>query len=287
VTGRRRPGDQTARWQFEKNQPTTNQLPRQPVTPSTHAQARMRSVIPSPATVAPWDMMAVAMARLLHDGESVFLGVASPLPMVATLLAKRLQAPDLVSLNITGAVDAEPERLPTSTVDPALLQGTRSIVTLADLFDLSARGRLDVAFLSGVQIDRGGRINLSAVGSYERPAVRLPGGAGSALLMPTARRVILWRTRHDPRTFVERLDFVTAAGNVDRVVTPLGQFIRRNDTLDVEFLHPGVTPEAFRAATGFAVEVGIETPVTPAPTPEEVAALRLVDPEVVRRSEFR
>ena len=40
-----------------------------------------------------------------------------------------------------------PERLPVSTVDPALLHGTRALVTLADLFDLSARGRLDVAFL--------------------------------------------------------------------------------------------------------------------------------------------
>ena len=137
------------------------------------------------------------MARLLHSGETVFHGVASPLPMVATLLAKHLYAPDLTYLNITGAVDSQPERLPVSTVDPALLHGTRALVTLADLFDLSARGRLDVAFLSGVQIDAEGRINLSAIGSYEHPTVRLPGGAGSAMLMPTARRVILWRTKHD------------------------------------------------------------------------------------------
>ena len=89
----------------------------------------------SVASAPPWDMMAVAMARLLHSGETVFHGVASPLPMVATLLAKHLHAPDLTYLNITGAVDAEPERLPDSTVDPALLHGTRALVTLADLFD--------------------------------------------------------------------------------------------------------------------------------------------------------
>jgi glutaconate CoA-transferase subunit B len=237
-------------------------------------------------TVAPWDMMAVAMARLLRPGETVFHGVASPLPMVATLLAKRVHAPDLTYLNITGAVDAQPEHLPVSTVDPALLRGTRSLVTLADLFDLSGRGRLDVAFLSGVQIDGAGRINLSAIGSYERPAVRLPGGAGSAMLMPTARRVILWRTKHDPRTFVERLDFVTAAGNVDRVVTPLGVFVRRDGRLEVESLHPGVTPEAFRAATGFLVEVGPETPITPRPTADEMEALQAIDPDGVARSEF-
>jgi glutaconate CoA-transferase subunit B len=232
-------------------------------------------------------MMAVAMARLLHSGQTVFHGVASPLPMVATLLARRLHAPELTYLNITGAVDAQPTSLPVSTVDPALLAGTRSLVTLADLFDLSARGRLDVAFLSGVQIDGQGRINMSAIGDWERPTVRLPGGAGSAVLMPTARRVILWRTRHDPRTFVERLDFVTAAGNVDRVVTPLGVFVRRGEWLEVESLHPGVTPETFREATGFAVEVGAETPTTPPPTVDELAALRMVDPEGIRSSEFQ
>jgi glutaconate CoA-transferase, subunit B len=232
-------------------------------------------------------MMAVAMARLLHSGQTVFHGVASPLPMVATLLARRLHAPDLTYLNITGAVDGQPDSLPVSTVDPVLLTGTRSLVTLADLFDLSARGRLDVAFLSGVQIDGQGRINMSAIGDWERPTVRLPGGAGSAVLMPTARRVILWRTRHDPRTFVERLDFVTAAGNVDRVVTPLGVFVRRGEWLEVESLHPGVTPETFREATGFAVEVGAETPTTPPPTVDELAALRMVDPEGIRSSEFQ
>jgi glutaconate CoA-transferase subunit B len=231
-------------------------------------------------------MMAVALARLLRPAETVFFGVASPLPMVATLLAKHLHAPNLVVLNIAGAVDAAPQRLPISTVDPALLHGTRALVTLAELFDLSARGRLDVAFLSGVQIDGAGRINLSAIGAYDRPTVRLPGGAGSALLMPTARRVILWRTRHDPRTFVERLDFVTAAGNVDRVVSPLGVFVRRDGRLVVESLHPGVTPEGFKAATSFALDIGPETPLTPPPTTEELAALRAIDPAGVARSEF-
>ena len=235
---------------------------------------------------APWDMMAVSLARLLEPGETVFHGVASPLPMVATLLAKRLHAPTLTYLNIAGSVDPQPDHLPISTVDPALLHGTRSLVTLADLFDLSARGRLDVAFLSGVQIDGQGRINMSAIGEFTHPRVRLPGGAGSAMLMPTAKRVILWRTKHDPRIFVDELDFVTAAGNVDRVVTPLGIFVRRDGRLQVESLHPGVTPEMMRDATGFPVEVGPETPVTPPPTSEEVATLRAIDPDGVVRSEF-
>ena len=240
---------------------------------------------PAPAHDAPV-MMAVAMARLLHDGETVFHGVASPLPMVATLLAKQLQAPGLVYLNITGSVDPRPERLPVSTVDPALLRGTRSLVTLTDLFDLASRGRLDVAFLSGAQIDQQGRINLSVIGDFARPKVRLPGGAGSAALMPSARRVILWRTKHDRRSFVDRLDFVTAAGNVDRVVTPLCVFVRRDGRLEVESIHPGVAPEHLRAQTGFAIAVDASTAVTPVPTAEELVMLALIDPDRVIDSEF-
>lgn len=238
------------------------------------------------AEIDPRAMMAVSLARLLRDGETVFHGVASPLPMVAILLAKRLHAPNLVYLNITGSVDPHPAHLPISTVDPSLLRGTRALVTLTDLFDLSARGRLDTVFLSGVQIDRQGRINMSVIGEFARPKVRLPGGAGSAALMPTARRTILWRTKHDPRTFVERLDFVTAAGNVDRVVTPLCVFRLRDGALTVESIHPGVSPETLKSATGFAIEVCERTPVTPAPTDEELAALAEVDPTGVSGSEF-
>jgi glutaconate CoA-transferase, subunit B len=239
-----------------------------------------------PAPVGPRAIMAVAMARLLRDGETVFHGVASPLPMVAILLAKRLQAPNLVYLNITGSVDPSPDRLPVSTVDPALLKGTRSLVTLTDLFDLAARGRLDTAFLSGAQIDGQGRINLSAIGDWARPKVRLPGGAGSAALMPSAKRVILWRTKHDRRSFPERLDFVTAAGNVDRVVTPLCVFQRREGRLAVESVHLGVSPAALVDATGFPIAVGPETPTTPPPTERELAILNEIDPERVSDSEF-
>ena len=231
-------------------------------------------------------MMAVAMARLLRDGERVFHGVASPLPMVATLLAKRLHAPHLIYLNITGSTDPTPEILPVSTVAPQLLRGTRSLLTLTDLFDMAARGDLDTAFLSGVQIDASGRINMSVIGPFDKPKVRLPGGAGSAAILPRARRTILWRTKHDPRVFVETLDFVTAGGNVDRVVTPLCVFQRRDGRLVVESIHPGVSPDVLRAATGFHIEVSPRTPVTPSPSSEELRALEEIDPERVSATEF-
>lgn len=230
--------------------------------------------------------MAVSLARLLRDGETVFFGVASPLPMVAALLAKQLHAPGLVILTIPGGVDPRPGQLPLSTVSPQLLAGATSQITLADIFDLSARGRLDTALLGGVQIDQQGRINLSAIGDPRHPKVRLPGGAGSAALMPTAKRTILWRTRHDTRTFVEQLPFVTAAGNVDRVVTPLCVLQRTADRLAVESIHASSTADEVRAATGFPLEIRPETPITPPPTDTELAALQVLDPAGIVAAEF-
>jgi glutaconate CoA-transferase subunit B len=239
---------------------------------------------------APDVMMPIAMARLLHDGESVFHGVASLLPMVAILLARKLQAPELVYLNITGSTDPWPDALPQSTVDPALFAHTRSRVTLTDLFDLSARGRLDTAFLSGVQIDRHANINMSMIpgtnGDLQHPKVRLPGGAGSAAIMPSARRTILWRTKHDPRTFVDTVPFRTSGGNVDRVITPLCVFKRVNGLLEIESLHPDATVAEVQAQTGWPLHVPEDTPRTPPPTSIEQEALRAVDPHNVRLLEF-
>jgi glutaconate CoA-transferase subunit B len=230
--------------------------------------------------------MVVSLARLLRDGETVFHGVASPIPMVATLLAKATHAPNLVYLNIAGGVDPNPTSLPVSTVDPALLRGARSMVTLTDLFDLAASQRLDTAFLSGVQIDGQGRTNMSVIGQFDSPKVRLPGGAGSAAIMPRAKRTLLWRTKHDRRVFVEELDFVTAAGNVDRVVTPLCIFRRVDGRLAVESRHPWAGPGQVIDATGFMVAVDAATPITQDLTAVERECLARIDSGGVTLTEF-
>jgi glutaconate CoA-transferase, subunit B len=232
------------------------------------------------------DIMVASLARVIRDGETIFHGVASPIPMVATLLAKQLHAPNLTYLNIAGGVDPDPDALPVSTVDPGLVRGARSMVRLIDLFDLAASGRLDTAFLSGVQIDGRGRTNMSVIGDFATPKVRLPGGAGSAAIMPRAKRTLIWRTKHDRRVFVEHLDFVTAAGNVDRVVTPLCVFRRVDGALIVESRHSWASPEQLVEATGFAITVDSSTPVTPELSTNERNVLTRIDPNGVTLTEF-
>ncbi|MFQ5520878.1 MAG: CoA-transferase subunit beta [Candidatus Methylomirabilia bacterium] len=235
----------------------------------------------------PPEIMAVAMARLLRDGELVFNGVGSILPMLAIELARQLHAPNLISLNIGGGIDAHPPGLPFSSTDPTLLTGTAGIVDQAEFYQLVMRGRVDVMFMGAVQIDAGGRTNSSVIGEFDRPRVRLPGGGGAGVILPTARRVILWRTRHDRRTFVEKLDFVTATGNVERVVTPLCVMRRAEGRLQVEGLHPGVAAQDVLENTGFALGIVPDCPVTPPPTAEELRVIRDFDPRNYRSLDFR
>lgn len=237
--------------------------------------------------IRPCDMMAVEMARLIRDGETVFHGVSSHLPLIAVLLAKATCAPHAVHLNIPGGVDPESPRLQAFTsAGDDLWEAAAAQFPLMDVFDLSMRGGLDVAFLSGVQFDNLGGVNASVIGEYARPKVRLPGGAGSAVLIPTAKRAILWRTKHDRRTFTEKLDFVTARGNVSDIVTPLCSFTMYRGELILKSVHPTSSIEEVAENTGFPIRY-IQLTTTQPPTDEELRRLGEIDPQDLRSLEFR
>src|SRR5918997_2107141 len=116
----------------------------------------------------PSELMAVAAARELRDGETIFVGIG--LPNLACNLARATHAPKLVLIYESGAVGAAPERLPVSIGDPALVAGSLMICSMADVFQLFLQnGRIDVGFLGGAQIDRYGNINTTVLGHYDRP----------------------------------------------------------------------------------------------------------------------
>lgn len=240
--------------------------------------------LPGSGVVA--EQMVVCLARLIGDGEVVFQGVASPLPMVAIALARALHAPGAVALSVAGGVSPMPPGLPRSSTDPALAIGAAAVFANEDFYDLCARGKIDLAFLGAAQIDGRGRTNGSVIGPHDAPKVRLPGAGGAAMILPTARRVVLWRTQHSPRVFVERLDFVSAAGNLDRVITPLAVLRLVGGRLALESVHRWSSAEEVRAQTGFALPERGAVPATPPPSEGELAALARVDPERVRELEF-
>src|SRR5690606_17272568 len=144
--------------------------------------------------------------------------------------------------------------------------------------DLCARGGLDLVYLGCGQVDAKGRTNVSVIGDWHRPRVRLPGGGGAAVMMPTARRAVTWRTEHSPRTLVEKLDFVTAAGNLAALVTPIAVFRRAPGArFALESWNPAVTPVEVAQRTGFRFDASAARPAE-APTERELAALASLDP---------
>ena len=232
------------------------------------------------------DRMVVFLAREIKDCQTVFHGVSSILPMVAIALARLTNAPKITYLNIPGGVDPTPSKLPSTTVGIQLMEGNRSFFSLSEIFDLSARGKLDLAFLSGAEIDSCGNVNLSFIGECEKPKIKFPGGAGSAMLLPTANRVVLWRTVHTKKTFPQHCSFITASGNVETIVTPLCIFKKTKGKLFLYSNHYGVDVNHLIKSTGFDIGNIDNCPDTIEPRSEELIALHKADPLGIRYREF-
>jgi glutaconate CoA-transferase subunit B len=229
----------------------------------------------------PFSYIVVNLARQIRASEIVFSGVNSTLPMLACLLAKRAYDFAFTYINVAGGVEPQPMSVPLSSSDPAIVAGSPAIFANPDFYDLCTRGRLDVVYLGCAQIDAEGRTNVSTIGPWERPKVRLPGGGGAAVMMPTAKRVVTWRTEHSPRTLVQKLDFVTAAGNLTTLVTPLAVFQRDTATgsrFRLETWNAQTEPDDIVRRTGFAFDSSEARP-TPSITAAEDEALRALDPD--------
>ena len=231
--------------------------------------------------LTPWSgfsYIVTNLARFIRPDEITFSGVNSTPPMLACLLAKRAYDFDFVYINVAGGVQPTPSKIPLSSSDPVLSEGSSAIFANEDFYDLCTRGGMDLCFLGAAQVDGSGRTNVSAIGDWHNPKVRLPGGGGGAVMLPTARRAVTWRTEHSKRTLVEKLDFITASGGMHGVVTPIAVFVKRDGKLALQSWHPEVSLEEVRSRTGFAFASEGAQP-TPLPTPREVEALRSLDPE--------
>lgn len=232
------------------------------------------------------DIMTCVLSRQIANGERVFHGVSSHMPMIAMMLSKATHAPDMVHLDIPGGVNPKPSKLcEYSSAGADLFSGASSVFSLQEVFDLSMRGGLDVAFLSGIQFDAYGNVNASVIGDYFKPKLRMPGGAGSAVLIPTAKKAVIWRTKHDIRTFVPKVDFVTTRGNIHKIVTPLCVFGFKDGRLVLDSIHPTSSFQEVKENTGFEL-IYDKLTETELPTDEEMKTLSKIDPKDLRSIEF-
>jgi glutaconate CoA-transferase subunit B len=219
------------------------------------------------------EIMAVEAARRLRDGMVCFVGIG--LPSLAANLARRTHAPGCVLVYESGTIGAKPRRLPLSIGDGELAETADAVVSVPEMFAYWLQaGRIDVGFLGAAQIDRHGNLNSTVIGSYDSPAVRLPGGGGAPEIATGVRDVFVM-LRQTPRAFVPSLDFTTSLGERVRVVvTDLGVLEPRDGELTLVATHPGVTADESREATGWDLRVAGDLRETEPPSGAELAALR-------------
>jgi glutaconate CoA-transferase subunit B len=235
------------------------------------------------------EMMSVAASRTLRDGAVCFVGIG--LPSTAANLARRTHAPNLVLIYESGTIGAKPGHLPLSIGDGVLAETADSVVSVPEIFNYWLQpGRIDVGFLGAAQLDRFANINTTVIGGdYRAPLVRLPGAGGAPEIAASCKEVTVV-VRQSPRAFVDRVDFVTSlgfgrgagdrerlglrGGGPRRVITDLGMLEPRPAELVLTALHPGVTVEQAREATGWDLTVADDLTVTEPPTPAELEILR-------------
>ncbi|MGP3633451.1 CoA-transferase subunit beta [Streptomyces sp. 24-1644] len=241
-------------------------------------------------TVTRAEYCVIACAEAWRDNGEVLAGPMGLIPSVGARLAKRTFSPGLLLTDgeamIVG-LDGTPEGwLPYRQHLTMVTGGKRHVM------------------MGASQIDRFGNQNISCIGDWDRPARQLLGVRG-APVNTLNNPVSYWVPRHSPRVFVERVDMICGVGydsaaaagpsaarfhRIPRVVTDLGvfDFATPDHSMRLVSLHPGVTVDRVREATGFALAIADDVPDTREPTAEELRLIReVIDPAGTRDREVR
>lgn len=251
------------------------------------------------------ELMIYQLARTVENHGLAFHGFGSPLVQLALHVAKRFLAPELVLVaGATYAVNPQPTFLTPTSNDFALSQQAECLLNIEELFDLAASGRMSRMFLSGLQIDRYGNMNVSCLGSPDKPRLKLPGGGGGGNLSCDAQHLTLWTAAHravpdaqGKRRYrlVNRCDFVTSfghcshdgirrsalsirGGGADCLVTDLGIFdFNAEGHARLRAIYPDTSVELIAENTEFAFPVVDNLSVASLPNAEIIQFIRQLD----------
>jgi len=160
--------------------------------------------------INPDKRIAMIAAMELKGYRSCFVGIG--IPSDTACLAKDTIEPNINLIYESGAIGAMPKTKSYSTGSPSIANGSDMITDSFSVFSDLQAGRIDVGLLSAAQIDIFGNLNSTVIGGYQNPKVRMVGSGGAhdiACLIPNL--IILMP--HDPRRFVEKVDFITSPGS--------------------------------------------------------------------------
>ncbi|MGZ5098429.1 MAG: CoA-transferase subunit beta [Usitatibacter sp.] len=237
------------------------------------------------------EIMTIEAARRLKNGTVCFVGIG--MPSAAANLARLMHAPEVVLIYESGTIGAKPDVLPLSIGDGELAEHADTVVSVPEIFRYWLQGgRVDVGFLGAAQIDRFGNINTTVIGGdYAKPKVRLPGAGGAPEIASNAKETWII-IKQSKRTFVPKLDFLTSVGHLEggdsraksgargagptAVITDLGVLAPDPATRELTLvaIHPGISVEQAKAATGWDLKVAASVANTTPPTAVELATLR-------------
>ncbi len=241
------------------------------------------------------ELMVVAAAREIRDGEVVFVGMR--LPLIAFALAKRTHAPGAFGLFEVGVVRDEPspEMLYTMSDTPNLV-GANMATRMVNVMALLAQGAVDAGFIGGAECDKYGNVNSSYIGPTDRPTVKLPGSGGAGDIASLSKRLLVIMP-HEKHRFRERVDYITSPGYISgpgareqaglprggpsTLISTMGvfEFDQERKEMVLRSYHPGFTPEQVRENTGWDLQFSKDLHETPAPTEAELAIIRQCDPQ--------
>ncbi|MET9496055.1 CoA-transferase [Streptomyces sp. NPDC006552] len=240
------------------------------------------------ATVTRAEYCVIACAEAWRGSGELLASPMGLIPGIAARLARRTFAPELLltdgeALLIDGGGECE------------------GWLPYRQHLELVASGRRHV-MMGASQLDRYGNQNISCIGDWRQPGRQLLGVRG-APVNTLNHPVSYWVPRHSRRVFVPAVDMVSGVGydsaaaagpsatrfhHLPRVVTDLAvlDFATPDHAMRLASLHPGVTVEEVREATGFTLVLPGDIPYTRAPTAAELRLIREeLDPTGLRRRE--
>jgi len=243
----------------------------------------------------PSELMAAAGARELQDHQVVAVGLG--LPVVASFLAKQTHAPHMTMLFELGVIDPQPVEPGVGLADPRVWYRANALSSFVDILGaVLHRGRVDVGFLGGLEVDQFGNLNTSMVGDPKGKFRHMIGSGGANDIASCAQRTIIIM-RHEERKLKQAISFITSpgylsggdsrakaglAGGPSRVITDKAIFGFHPETMQMMLLsiHPGNTLEDVLATMGFRPCVPQQIPFTEPPETEQLRLIRqVIDPQ--------
>ncbi len=241
------------------------------------------------------ELMAVAGARELQDKEIVAVGLG--LPVVASFLAKQTHAPNMVILFELGVIDPQPVDCGVGLADPRVWYRANVLSSFVDILgEVLHKGRVDVGFLGGLEVDQYGNLNTSLLGEPTGKFRHMIGSGGANDIASCAKRTIII-IRHEERKLKKAISFITSPGYIaggdsraragltggpSRVITDKAIFGFHPDSkqMMLSSIHPGITLEEVLGTMGFSPMVPEHVPYTEPPTAEQIRLIReVIDPE--------